>query len=241
MRILIISDVHANPWALAAVEHEAGSFDHVIFAGDSVNYGPAPREAVRWLRERHVTGVRGNHDHAVVCGADPRVSPTKKRLAQAMGDWTHGQLEVCDIEWLSSLPIWCACEFGGLKFSIHHATPREPLYDYHLTPTASEKLLEELFKDENADVIVTGHTHLPFLREYSRTRLCNPGSVGQPLDGDPRAAYAVWEDGLLELRRAQYDRAPLLHAIATLPLEGSLRMDLAQIIRSARIGSDGKT
>jgi len=113
MRILIISDVHANPWVLQAVERDAGSFDHVIFAGDSVNYGPVPHEVIRWLRKHQAIGVRGNHDYAIAYGANPRVSPAKERLARAMCDWTRRQLEEAAIAWLTNLPVtltWEYCE-----------------------------------------------------------------------------------------------------------------------------------
>jgi diadenosine tetraphosphatase ApaH/serine/threonine PP2A family protein phosphatase len=90
-----------------------------------------------------------------------------------------------------------------------------------------------------ADVVITGHTHLPFMRDYRQIHIVNPGSAGQPLDGDPRAAYATWEDGSLELHRVSYDQTPLLHAIGNLPLEPHLIEDLSNIIRHGSIQLQG--
>jgi len=239
MRLLILSDAHANIWALQAIERDADAFNHVIFAGDAVNYGPTPQEAIGWLRDHQIIGVRGNHDHAIAYGVDPKVSPAKERLARTMSDWTRRQLEEADIEWLSKLPTSLTWESCGLKCAVFHATPRDPLYDYHLTPEAGQELFEEFFAGVKADVVITGHTHLPFMRDYRQIHIVNPGSAGQPLDGDPRAAYAIWEDGSLELHRVSYDQTPLLHAIGNLPLEPLLIEDLSNIIRHGSIQLQG--
>lgn len=87
MRLLIISDIHANPWALSAVASDAGPVDAILCAGDFVNYGPDPAPVISWVRSQGVIAVRGNHDHAVAFNADPKASPTKQLLALAMRDW----------------------------------------------------------------------------------------------------------------------------------------------------------
>jgi len=236
MRVLIVSDIHANRWALRAVARNVGSVDHVLCAGDAVNYGPDPRAALDWLRESGAVAVRGNNDHATAFGVDPRASPARQPLAVAVRDWTRGQLDAADLAWLSRLPVRLTWEIPGTRFAVVHATPRDPLYDYRLQPDAAEAFVREVAAGVEADVLVVGHTHRPLLRRCGNLQIVNPGSVGQPLDGDPRAAYAVWEDGTITLGRAEYDQTAVLSALQQLPIDLPLREKLVSMLRHARIG-----
>ena len=238
MRLLLISDVHANPWALRAIEADAGAVDHILCAGDVVNYGPDPAGAIQWLRDRQAVTVRGNHDHAVAFGVDPKASPAKEELALAMRDWTREQLNPVDMGWLLALQRRLTWDAGGVRFVLVHATPLNPLYDYRLTPSVSDDLMEEIAREVNADVLLVGHTHLPLKRMYGRLSIVNPGSAGQPLDGNPRAAYAIWHDGDLHLWRVAYDQTELLAALGHLSIGEPLREDLKKTIRRGSIGSD---
>jgi putative phosphoesterase len=239
MKLLLISDIHANPWALDAVLRDAGPVDHVFCAGDLVNYGPAPREAVARVRGLDATIVQGNHDAAVALGTDPRASPKKQPLALATRDWTREQLSEDGMDWLSRLQQVARWTAGDTRFLICHATPQDKLYDYRLTPQADDDLVRELTAGVDADVLVLGHTHLPFVRQMGTLMLVNPGSVGQPLDGDPRASYALWEDRRLELRRVTYDQAPALAALARLPLAGDYAAALNGILRRGTLLTTG--
>jgi len=235
MKMLIISDVHANLWALRAVVHDAGHVDYVLCAGDIVSYGPDPRATLDSLRAQGVMAARGNHDHPIAFGADPKASPAKQPLALAMRDWTRCQLEAADVAWLARLPLRLTWEIAGTRFAAVHATPRDPLYDYHLGPDAPESFVREITAGIDADVLVVGHTHWPLVRTHGDLQIVNPGSVGQPLDGDPRAAYAVWQDGRITLRRAEYDQTPVLAALSRLPIEPPLREALGNMLRLARL------
>jgi putative phosphoesterase len=235
MRILLLSDIHANPWALRAVEADAGSVDHVMFAGDAVNYGPGPAACVDWLQQHAVIGVRGNHDQAVAFGVDPKASPLKEPLALAMRDWTRDHLDATQADWLLTLPRYLDCYLGGVKFALVHGTPLDPLHDYRLQPNIGEPLLNELLGQVKADVLVVGHTHLPLNRSYNLVQIINPGSVGQPLDGDPRAAYAIWDEGGIELRRVDYDKSDLFAALRRLPLRIEQIEDLVSTLQHGRI------
>lgn len=237
MRILILSDIHANPWALAAVEQDAGRFDHVICAGDTVNYGAAPAIAVAWLRDHGAITVRGNHDHAVAFLADPKASPAKQPLALAMRDWTRDQLGPADLAWLTRLPLSLRWEIGGVHFAVTHGTPMDPLYDYRLTPGGCEAILDDVAGRVQADVLVVGHTHFPLIRRHGFLQIVNPGSLGQPLDGDVRAPYVLWEDGAIEARRVEYDVAPLLGAIRRIPVSAAVRDDLIAMLKQASIST----
>lgn len=233
MRILIVSDIHANPWALHAVAREAGAVDHILCAGDTVNYGPDPQAVVTWLRDHAVITVRGNHDHAVALDVDPKASPAKQAVALAMRDWTRSQLAPSDLTWLARLPLTADWEIGGCRFALVHGTPLDPLYDYRLSPRSAEALLDELTTGLRTDVLVLGHTHLPLLRRWRGIQIVNPGSVGQPLDGDARAAYAVWEDGVLSLRRSAYDQTDLIDQLGRVPLASPLGAELIHMLRRA--------
>jgi putative phosphoesterase len=235
MRVLIISDVHANLRALRAVARGAGPVDYVLCAGDTISYGPDPNATLDWLRQRTAIAVRGNHDHAVASGADPRASPGKQLLALAMRDWTRGRLEPAEMAWLRRLPLRLTWEVGGARFAVVHATPRDPLYDYHLRPDVSAESMGQLLAGIDAEVVVVGHTHWPLLRAHGDLQIVNPGSVGQPLDGDPRAAYAVWEDGKITLRRVEYDQSAVLAALSRLPIDPPRRDALSNMLRLARL------
>lgn len=235
MRVLIISDVHANSWALRAVVHDAGAVDHVLCAGDTISYGPDPRSTLDLLRKRGVIAVRGNHDHAIAFGTDPKARPAKQPLALAMRDWTRCQLEAVDVAWLARLPLRLTWEIAGTRFAVVHATPRDPLYDYQLRPDAAAEFVNTVVAGTDADVLVVGHTHRSLLRKSGKLQIVNPGSVGQPLDGDPRAAYSVWEDGNITLRRVEYDQSPALAALNHLPIDPPLRDALGNMLRMARL------
>jgi putative phosphoesterase len=237
MRILLISDLHANPWALRAVEEDAGPVDHILCAGDTVNYGPRPGAAWERLCELGALSVRGNHDHAVGWGADPRASPAKQPLALAMRDWTRQQLSEATLAQLRSLELSLVRDYGGCRFMVLHGTPVDPLYDYRLTPKISEPLLAQLLQGVKADVLVVGHTHLPLLRSQHGCTILNPGSVGQPLDGDYRASYALWRDGEVLLRRTEYDRVAATQALAQLPLNFALSAALQRTLWRGSIAS----
>ncbi len=226
MRILLISDVHANPWALTAVANDAGEVDHILCAGDSVSYGTRPIAVITWLQSHGAVSVRGNHDDSVAFHHHPRAAPAKAHLALAMRDWTQKQLPPEQIQWLARLPLTITWEISGARFVMVHGSPPDPLYDYRITPGAPHYILAETLTGFEADVVVLGHTHLPFVRKHNRMTVVNPGSVGQPLDGDPRAAYAIWEDGEITLHRAGYDQRELLGTLDELALMDDLYCSL---------------
>ena len=235
MRLLIVSDIHANPWALDAVLRDAGSFDHVLFLGDAVNYGPDPRSAITALRRLDAIGVRGNHDHAVAYGADPRASAAKQAFALSMRDWTRARLDESELTWLTGLPLQMTWECWGTRIAMCHATPHDPLFDYRFVPEIPDSLVAEIVGGVDADVLLLGHTHMPFSRVFGTMTIVNPGSVGQPLDGDPRAAYALWNDGEMRLRRAAYDVEAAVHALRTAAIPNVGRLALMESLRSGRL------
>lgn len=233
----MISDIHGNPWGLRAIEKDAGPVDYIFCAGDVVSYGPEPAAAIAWLREHEAIVVRGNHDDAVGFDTHPHASPAKAHIALALRDWTRARLAKNDLGWLQRLPVRLTWECQNQRFALVHGTPFDPLYDYRMTPTATGSQLDELLTGVQGDIVIAGHTHLPFVRQHWTRLLINPGSVGQPLDGDIRASYALWQDGTAEIHRVGYDHEPLLAAIRRMELPDFILSELQRIIDAAKLNS----
>jgi putative phosphoesterase len=196
MKILIVSDIHANWPALSAISE---SSDQVFFLGDAVNYGPHPTQCVEWVEGRATFAVTGNHDRAIAKNVDPHCSKPYAAAAAAVGAIHKEMLGERHKAFLAGLPLFERVSIHGTTFGLVHSSPDDPLYGYH-----SEAELLEVLPDLDVDVLLVGHTHLPCVRRAGKKMLINPGSVGQPKDGDPRACYAVWEDGEGSIRRAEY-------------------------------------
>jgi putative phosphoesterase len=233
MRILVISDLHANWPALEAVLG-AQAFDHVIVVGDLVSYGPHPREVVEWVRSHATVAVRGNHDDALACGSDCRCAPTSKPLAIATRAVHRELLSREDIQFLGSLPRTASLQSSGQTLFAVHASPRDHLYRYTLTPQASDEHVRSQVGRVQADYVLLGHTHLPMARSIGRRLVVNPGSVGQPRDGDPRASFAVIEDGDVALKRVAYDVERTVRDLRGLPLPAEVTDRLVTILRAGR-------
>ncbi len=199
MKILLLADIHANWQALSAIDE---SFDVCLFLGDVVEYGVQPIECINWIRQHSTVAIRGNHDHAVAQRVPPPEGSGFRRLAAATRLQHWGILEPTHYKYLARLPVTQYLELDGYSFYLVHATPRDPLDEYLADdPAAWAQRLQGI----DADFVCVGHTHLPLHLDLGRWQLINPGSVGQPRDGDPRAAYAVIEGGKVEFRRVPYD------------------------------------
>lgn len=224
MKALIVSDVHSNWHALSAIKENA---DRTFFVGDAVNYGPSPEPCVQWLHVRASLAVSGNHDYAISHDADPRCSAPYREAAEAMGRDNRAKLSTGCMDLLRGLPLTAETTFGGVRFYAVHSAPSDPLFGYY-----PPEVLEEQIGSIEADVILVGHTHLPFVRRVGEKWLVNPGSVGQPKDGDPRASYAVWEDGQIELRRVAYDIEATCRELATAAAPRNVVEMLQHVLRT---------
>lgn len=222
MRYLIVSDIHANRQALEAVTHHArGGFDAIACLGDIVGYGADPAFTVDWTRENAKWIVRGNHDKAVAGLEDLEWFNPAARAATL---WTQSQLTVEQQEWLRSLPQGPAMMDD---FALVHGSPLDE-DEYLLGLREAVEVADYI----DSPVSFFGHTHLQggfqlhrngvrrvrrpdfdeeefVLQLEDAWYLLNPGSVGQPRDGDPRAAYAIFDSasGLASFRRVLYDIA----------------------------------
>jgi len=212
---LILSDIHANLEALSAVLADAaGRYDRILCLGDLAGYGADPNPVCEWSREKATAIVRGNHDRA--CSGMESLEDYRPAAA-ASAVWTAGQLTPGNIEYLSRLPR------GPLRyddFDLTHGSPEDE--DEYLVTLADASPLRDAL---TAQLTFFGHTHIQggFLLARRATRriapegvleleadhfyLVNPGAVGQPRDGDWRAAYAIYSPAqrLVEYRRVEYD------------------------------------
>jgi len=203
MHVGVISDIHSNRVAFEAVLDDMPAVDGYVCAGDVVGYGPWPAECLDLVRDLDAPTVMGNHDRAVATGA----SFSFNSMAAAGADYSHDHLSEDQVDWLYDLPTE-RTEFDG-RVKIVHGHPDDP--DRYTYPS--------LFKPDllgEEDVLVMGHTHVQAHEGFDEGIVMNPGSVGQPRDGDPRAAYAILDlDAMtVEEHRVEYDIDAVEEAVA---------------------------
>lgn len=200
MRILVLGDIHSNWEALRAIDEE---FDHCLFTGDLVEYGTDPLPCLDWIRKHRAIAVRGNHDHALAQGVHTKSSTGFRRLAAVTRELHRQQLSRQQLKFLGRLPVTTRFRMHDTLIQLVHATPRDPMDEYlGNDPITWQQRTEHL----DADFLCVGHSHIPFhITLENGVQILNPGSVGQPRDGDPRAAYAMIIDGEVSLRRVEYD------------------------------------
>lgn len=214
MRYLIVSDIHANWEALQAVLAAAGGeYDRIVNCGDLAGYGPDPNEVIEWCRTTNSIIVRGNHDKA--CGRLENLEWFNP-VARTSALWTFQVLTPENRQFLGELPKGPAL-FDD--FQIFHGAPQDE-DEYIVTEPEARDAAEYL----DTQLSFFGHTHLQgsfavhrngvrmtpeegFELDDSMKYLVNPGSVGQPRDGDPRAGYAIYDSEMryVECRRVSYD------------------------------------
>ena len=199
MRILVLADIHANWPALAAIQEP---FDACLFVGDLVDYATEPIPCVEWVRQHATVAVRGNHDHAVAQRIPVKKESGLHRLAAATRPLHWKVLSPLQLKYLTRLPVTRHVTLDDRRFYLVHATPRDPFDEYLRDDQEAWSVRLESIE---ADFVLVGHTHIPLCLQLERTLVINPGSVGQPRDGDPRCAYAIIDNGRVELRRIKYN------------------------------------
>lgn len=201
MRLVIISDIHANLMALEAVLGDMPAADRIVCCGDLVEYYDQPNEVCALVRARGIECIRGNHD-AYVIGA---LSPKAEHRAGFRTDWTRGVLAETHLRWLEKLGTEMHFEAGGRRLHVRHASPWDE--ETYLRADATPAL--ERLRINRHETLAVGHTHRPLHLAIGEGWLLNPGSVGQPRDKDPRASYAMFDlaTGAVEHRRVGYDVA----------------------------------
>jgi predicted phosphodiesterase len=243
MRIAIVSDVHSNLAALEAVlahAEQERALDQVWTLGDHVGYGPQPVECLDALGKFELRAVAGNHDLAAVGIIDTR---DFNAAAAAANAWNAAQLTDDARAYLTGLPLTIVLD----EMSLAHGSLRNPVWEYVITLDAALGQFEHM----TTRYSFVGHTHVPLfieegddgcapaarmledgdLVELGGSRLIlNPGGVGQPRDGDPRSAYAVYDtdEQTVEFHRVEYDIKRTQRAMKAAGLPSSLISRLAE-------------
>lgn len=187
-KVGLLSDVHANHIALQAVLDDMEEVDAIVCAGDVVGYGPSPGQCIETIRVRDIPTVQGNHDRAVA----------ENDLYESGDEYARRILSDDQLKWLGDLPRELPLFDGQVKLVHDHPTsPGKYTYPSEFEPA--------MFDGEK--VLVLGHTHIQCAEQFDEGIIVNPGSVGQPRDGDPAAAYAVVNlaEQSVDLHRVQYD------------------------------------
>ena len=233
MRIAVFSDVHGNLPALDAVltDIQAQHPDRVYCLGDLVGYAPFPNEVTERIRREQIPTVMGNYDDGVgfdrdECGCAYKAARDRE-LGQRSLDWTKAHTTAVNKAFLRSLAGDIRFETAGQRVLLVHGSPRRMNeYLFEDRPVSS---FQRLGRASNADVIVFGHTHVPYTKTVEGVLFTNVGSVGKPKDGDPRACYALLEvaaDPVVTFRRVDYDLASAADAIRRSDLPDTFAADL---------------
>lgn len=226
MRILVVADIHGNSPALQAIQERC---DLCLCMGDLVDYGPDPCSTVAWARQNATYIVRGNHDHGVAQGVAVSGEHGYRYLARTTREWTRQVLPEPDRQYLAQLPLYRYVTVAGKRFFLVHAVPQDPL-DSYLMPNSPAWARQ--IADVEADYVCVGHTHFPFVLPIGNKTVINPGSVGQPRDGKPQAAYALIEDGRIELKRADYRVEQTIGQIGAIEIPTRAKQLAGEVLRS---------
>jgi predicted phosphodiesterase len=242
MKLLIVSDIHANWPALRAVLESETDLDDILCLGDLVHYGPHPAECVAWARQMLPAGwvIQGDHDWAAGGGGNPHCwSSDDAPLAQATREFTSEMLAQEFKNFLAGITIRSEFELDGARCAACHASPTYPIFGQLCAESPAGVWESELTFAGWPDFLFLGHTHLPMKKRFGNTLVVNPGSVGRPKHGNPQAAYAVWEDGEVTLRSVLYDVDETIRAYQGLGVdEPTLRVLYAGLLLGEEVPLD---
>ena len=239
----IFGDIHANFPSLEAVFQDIqarGLDDNVYCLGDLVGYGTFPNEVIAAIRRRDIPTIMGNYDQGVGQSSDDCGCAYRTPEARALGDrsiaWSNRHTTDENKAYLRDLLPQIRLQLDDLRVLLAHGSPRRiNEYLYEDRPDAS---LERIMEQAGADVLVVGHTHIPYHRVLPSGRhVVNAGSVGKPKDGDPRACYirisADDRQFAVDFIRAPYDVERAAQAIEATNMPGGMPHEFAQMLRDA--------
>jgi len=236
MLVAFISDIHGNLPALEAALTDARvrGAEKIYCAGDLTGYGPFPGEVCRTIADMQITTIFGNYDAKVIAalhrpaGLKERMKPGKWKILE----WTCRQIDADGQRFLSSLPALHRETLSGrVELLMVHGSPASA--EDTIYPSITPYGLKKKLAGTRLDILVCGHTHIPFVRRLAGALVVNCGSVGQPVDGDPRPAYALVkiEQGKppsARIIRFDYAKAGLLRAIERSSLPRGLSADFSE-------------
>lgn len=245
MNVLVISDIHGNLTALKTVLENSKGWSDVWVIGDLVDYGPEPHLVVDLIKDlKPSVIVMGNHDYAVAYNVDCKCREEVRELSvYTRMNISLKLLSREQIDWLKKLRKSADTSLAGKRVYIVHGSPSDPLYGYMKPNLPHDVLLNMLLlkqseyslssKAVDADVVIAGHTHIPMKITVHNTVVFNPGSVGQPRDGDPRASYGLLNLDNFEFKvvRVKYDIDSVISKLKCLGLELRYLLWLERILR----------
>jgi putative phosphoesterase len=235
--VAVITDIHGNLAALNASLARIAelSIERIYCGGDLVGYGPNPNEACAVVQEGEIPTVYGNYDYAIArdeedCGC-AYVTPHDRELGQQSVAWTLEHTDQASKGFMRGLPFELRFAVGSADVHLVHGSPRK--VNEYLFEDKPVRLYERLAAAERDGILVFGHTHKPWVREYGGVLFANCGSVGKPKDGDPRGAFAVLQpagDSVeVRIERVAYDAA----AVAEQVRKGGLPAEYAEKLLQA--------
>ncbi len=228
----VISDIHSNIKALEAslvdMEFNYPDIEEIYCIGDLVGYGPDPKKCIEFLFNNSLVTkiVKGNHEHYVdQTVTPPQVTP----IAKAAIDYQINNIPL-ELRWeLAQLPQIITTKHLNIEITLVHGSPQYPLTTYIYPNTQEQENLFRYMINVEADILILGHTHVPFIRKKAvngdkELLMLNPGAIGQPRDNDPKASYAVIDVQNMEaeIRRVDYDIDSVAKRIISVGLPESL-------------------
>ena len=235
MLIAFLSDIHANLPALeaAVADAKARGAKQIVSAGDMTGYGPFPNEVCRFLRKQRIPTILGNYDQKVieVAKQGPSAAAGMKEKKRKILLWTVAHLDDQSLRYLAGLPERLTLRLDGHNLFVFHGSPvsmEDAIY-----PSITRRGLEAKLGDGRPDVLVCGHTHIPFVKRIGGTLIVNCGSAGHPVDGDPRPAYALVRTEQAapprgRIVRFEYDRNRTMTTFEKTSLPKGLRKDFSE-------------
>jgi putative phosphoesterase len=226
--VAVITDIHGNLPALEAAlsRIDALGIEAIYCGGDLVGYGPHPNEVCALIEERRIPTIHGNYDYAIArdlddCGC-AYITPHDRELGQRSVIWTLANTDQRSKDFMKGLPFDLHFAVGEQQVHLVHGSPRK--VNEYLFEDKPASLYERLAGDEDDDVLVFGHTHKPWVRDFGGVRFVNCGSVGKPKDGDPRGAFAILTAGAagveVTIERAEYDAGAVAAEVREAGLPG---------------------
>jgi putative phosphoesterase len=184
MKFAVISDIHSNLHALQAAQEriEENEVEIIVCAGDIVGYGAFPNECCEIVRKLATHCIFGNHEVSALTRDTIWMNPYAAKASK----WTSDVLNQDSRDYLVSLEQSSKFETAGTRVAMHHGSI-ESVVEYVYEDDARDSMLSSV----DADILILGHTHIPYMKKFGSGLILNPGSVGQPRDGDPRGSLAV--------------------------------------------------
>ncbi|MHB9026992.1 MAG: metallophosphoesterase family protein [Armatimonadota bacterium] len=226
MRRLFLTDVHAVLPAFEAVLRDAGEVDEILFLGDIIGYGPHPAQCVDLLARLGSLNIIGNHDEELLSLSPDAVVPEHSPHHQWL-HWTFRQLTPSQRAYLAGLPARLSPQGGQTAVLAVHR-----LSGPYLHPRMSDAMLQIVLAEVAEPLVLCGHSHWPIDRTVQGKRLICIPSAGQPRNHDPRAGYAIEDDGHIQFRYVPYDLEPVVADIRKIGLPSFFTERWIRFLRS---------